>query len=1034
MPDWTKEQQEAIDKEGTNIIVSAGAGSGKTAVLSERALRKVLGGTSVDSLLILTFTKAAAYEMMMRIRKKIKEHHLDREVEKIDKAYITTFDSFALAIVRKYHAVLNIRKEVSIIDENVISLVKKKKLDAIFEMFYQKKDAKFDRFISKFCTKDDKELRKAILKINDKLDMKYEKEDYLNHYFVRFEEDNLEKVIMEFEKYLGRLRDQIPEELAKIKPEVSGDYYANLEDLLQGILEAKTYEEFHDRCEVSMPNIERGSGEIAKKAKERIGEILKEINEKTIYQDRQEIKETILSTKEDVEVIIQIIQQLDTQIQAYKQERDVYEFVDISKLAIRLVKENASIREELKNTFSEIMIDEYQDTSDLQEDLIRLIGNQNVYMVGDIKQSIYRFRNANPYIFKEKYDHYANGADGYKIDLVKNFRSRKEVLENINYIFDYIMDNQFGGADYSISHRMVFGNQSYLEEGKTTQKYDMEMYDYTYEKESEFTRPEIEAFIVANDIKKKVESHYQIFDKEEKILRDVKYEDFVILMDRGSKFELYKKIFEYEQIPLTIWKDENIKDQIEIYLIKNLITLFLKIEKKELDEEFRYAFFSIGRSYLFEMTDRELFSVMKEKNYQETALYQQVVSLLPLLNSLDIENFLSHIIDAFGFYKKGMKTGNVELATNNLEYIIQNAATLKKAGYSLEDFQNYLVETIDSEEPIKIPANKESNDSVKIMTIHKSKGLEYPICYFTGLYEKFNVKELKEKILFDETYGIMTPYFKEGYGETIYKTLYKEKYDADEISEKIRLFYVALTRSKEKMIFVVDLKEETSHVSSGKVDDTRRLKYNSFLEFLKSIYEEISDYRVPIDLSTIPMSLDYKKRNSKNLADWIEKKNEKVSFEDIEIKEEEEKEEKFSKEVATLLSKETQNKMKFGTQVHEVLESIDFKNPNYEGLSPFLTKKIQAFLGQPLLDQIQDAEIYKEYEFIDQKESTKHGIIDLLLVYENHADIIDYKLKQMTDMAYQKQLEGYRTYVESQTGKKTNIYLYSVLDEKFQKL
>lgn len=1034
MPDWTKEQREAIEKEGDNIIVSAGAGSGKTAVLSERALRKVLEGVPVDSLLILTFTKAAAYEMMIRIREKIRDNGKKDELEKIDRAYITTFDSFALAIVKKYHAILNIRKEVSIIDENVLTSIKKKMLDAIFEEFYQKQDKKFDHFISDFCVKEDTEVKNAILKINDKLDMKYDKKDYLSRYSHRFDEEEINRLIAEFETYLQRKRDQIFPELAKIELEVDGDYYAKLSDSLQALLEAKTYQEFREHAQNSMPSLPRGSSETVKKAKERIGEIIKEIDEKTIEEKKEDIKETILSTRDYIEAILEIIEELDRRMEAYKQEHDVYEFVDISKLAIRVVKENESIREELKHTFSEIMIDEYQDTSDLQEELIRLIENKNVYMVGDVKQSIYRFRNANPYIFKEKYDRYALNEGGYKIDLVKNFRSRKEVLEDINHIFDFIMDDHFGGANYSISHRMVFGNEAYQEKGKTTENHHAEIYNYTYPKESEFTRPEIEAFIVASDIKKKMESHYPIFDKDKKVLRDAQYSDFVILMDRGTKFDLYKKIFEYEKIPLTILKEENIKDQIEIYLVKNLITLLLKAEKEEWDEEFCYAFLSIGRSYLFEMTDQELFLIMTKKTYRETDLYRHIQNLLPFLNTLDIENLLSKMIDEFGFYKKLIRTGNVELATNNLEYIITSAATLKKIGYSIEDLKEYLIEIIGSEEPIKIPANKEGNDSVKIMTIHKSKGLEYPVCYFTGLYEKFNVKELKEKILFDDTYGIMTPYFKEGYGEIINKTLYKEKYEREEISEKIRLFYVALTRSREKMILLADLEEESSSVSDGKVDDSRRLKYNSFLEFLKSIYEEISQQEVKIDLSKIPMSEDYKKRNSKNIESFLAQSENKISCEEIKIPLEEEEEENFSKRVSVLLTKENDSSMQFGIKVHEALEFIDFKNPNYEGLDSLIAKKIRAFLNQPFLKNLKEAEIYKEYEFIDEKETTKHGIIDLLLVYQDHVDIIDYKLKQISDEAYKKQLEGYRSYIREMTDKKTKIYLYSVLDETFQEL
>ncbi len=1035
MPNWTKEQQEAIDKEGTNIIVSAGAGSGKTAVLSERALRKVKDGIDIDRLLILTFTKAAAYEMMIRIRDKIKENGLEEQVEKIEKAYITTFDSFALSVVKRYHSVLNISKQVSIIDESVISLIKKEFLDQIFEEFYRENDSNFNHLIHDFCMKDDQELKDSILKINEKLDMKYDKQDYLNSYFTKFQEGTIEKDIEQYVNFLKKERNRLSSELDKIRLEVTGDYYQKFWESLAPLLESNTYDDFKKSLDRKLPSLPRGSSETVKKSKESINKVLESLREKCIYKDREEMIETILSTRDYVEAMIEIIFRLDQKVLNYKRDHDVFEFVDISKMAIQIVKEYPEIRKELQDSFEEIMIDEYQDTSDLQEEFIRLIEKNNVYMVGDVKQSIYRFRNANPYIFKEKYDRYARQDGGYKIDLVKNFRSREEVLHDINHIFDLIMDDNFGGADYSSSHRMIFGNEAYIKEGKTNQNYQTEIYDYTYSKDSEFTRDEVEAFLVCQDIKEKVESHYQVFDKDKKVLRDITYQDFVILMDRSSKFELYKKIFEYEKIPLTILKDENIMNQIEIYLINNLIELVLKASKKEFDTAFQYAFLSIGRSYLFEMSDQELFTILKEKKYFDTELYHHLEPFFSKIKTLDIENFLIQLIDEFGFYTKLIRVGNVELSTNNLEYIIETSSNLKKLGYTLEEFSLYLKNTIESGREIKIPANSGFGNRVKIMTIHKSKGLEYPICYYTGLSSTFNVGDLKEKILFDNTYGIITPYFKDGYGDTIYKSLFKEKFYSDEISEKIRLFYVALTRCKEKMILIADLKEEESTIEDGKVEDNRRLSYHSFLEFLKSIYEQVIEYRKEIDLTKVPMSQDYKKRNSKNLEEVISPSSEIISVSEIEIPQEIKTKEKFSKSVHEILSKEQVKSIEFGKEVHRVLEYLDFNHPNFDSIDSWLASKIKTFLDLPLLSRREEATIYKEYEFIENKEGKEyHGIIDLMLVYEDHIDIVDYKLKKITDENYRKQLEGYQSYIESVTKKKTNIYLYSILDEKLTEL
>ena len=198
-------------------------------------------------------------------------------------------------------------------------------------------------------------------------------------------------------------------------------------------------------------------------------------------------------------------------------------------MAIKVVKEKPNIKEELKYTYNEIMVDEYQDTSDLQETFLKLIENNNIYMVGDIKQSIYRFRNANPDIFKQKYEDYKNNINGYKIDLVKNFRSRKEVLNNINEIFNLIMDKEIGGADYEQTHQMVFGNNTY-EENKEDQNYDLEIYNY--EEDKNYTKEEIEAFIIAQDIKDKIKNKYQVLKGNQ--LQDASYEDFCIIMDANT--------------------------------------------------------------------------------------------------------------------------------------------------------------------------------------------------------------------------------------------------------------------------------------------------------------------------------------------------------------------------------------------------------------------------------------------------------------------------------------------------------------------
>ena len=1041
MPRWTTEQQQAIDLEGTNILVSAGAGSGKTAVLSERALRKVKEGTNIDEILILTFTKAAAYEMMLRIRDKIQKNGFADQVNRIDKAYITTFDSFALSIIKKYHDRLNLKKDVSIIDENAISLIKKETLDTIFDEYYESGNQLFLKLITDFSLRDDKEIKQYILNINDKLDLKYNKNDYLNDYLNEFYNlENINNKKNEYEELLKKNIETIKSLLKDLEISLDGDEYNNYLETLLPLINSKTYDEIKNNINIKLPRLTKNSGEEAKRIKDDIKKYLDDLSDMCIFENSVQMIDEYFSTKDYIEIIIEIIKELDKRVITYKYKNNSFEFIDISKLAIDLVMKYPDIKEELKNYFNEIMIDEYQDTSDLQEQFIQLIENNNTYMVGDIKQSIYRFRNANPFIFKQKYENYSKELNGKKIDLNKNFRSRKEVLENINLLFDTFMDDNFGGANYQESHRMVFGNETYINEGKTEQDYDINIYNYHIDKDSEYkkyTKDEIEAFIIANDIKKKITEKYQVFDKDTCVLRDIRYSDFVILMDRSSKFTLYKKIFEYMKIPLTILRDENIMDQNEVYLIRNLLKLIECLEEKKYENSFRYSFVSIARSYLFSYQDQTVFHIINNNLYFEDEIINKANKIVNSIHKMSLKEIISKIIDEFEISEKIINFGNIEMGIAVLEYFLNLADNLQNLGYDYHRFIEYLDYIIENGKEIKIPVSINDDDSCQIMTIHKSKGLEYPICYYSGLSSSFNISDLKEKIIYDNDYGIITPCFINGYQDTFYKLLLRNKYIKEEISEKIRLFYVALTRCKEKMIIISNLEEQETNMINGIVSTSKREQYRSFLDILKSIYEIVEDYIKNINLDEIVISNKYKIIDSNKTIE----NQESNQLEVIEYKQKENdiviESAHFSKTVNTLIDKEIKKNMQFGTRIHEILETIDFKNPELDkfNITEFEKKSINSFLNQPLLKNIKQAKFLKEYEFyIIEDTIEKHGIIDLILEYDDHVDIIDYKLKNIEDPEYIKQLTGYKNYIEKKTNKKTNIYLYSILKNTIKQI
>ena len=482
------------------------------------------------------------------------------------------------------------------------------------------------------------------------------------------------------------------------------------------------------------------------------------------------------------------------------------------------------------------MIDEYQDTNDVQDIFMSYIENNNVYMVGDIKQSIYKFRGSNPNIFKDKYDKYFNNDGGYKIDLVKNFRSRNEVLNNINKIFELLMDDEIGGANYKLSHEMIYGLTTYDEEKINDFNYNVNILEYENEKNSKFSDSEIEIFAIAKDIKEKLDSKLKVYDKNTNKLRQATYSDFVIILDRSKYFNDYKKIFEYMGIPLTVLRDDKLNVSNDILILKNIIDFIIRIHNNDYGIEFKYDFMSIGRSFLYEYNDKELFDYFKNNNFNDSNLFKDF-SNFDSLNSMSCSEILDKILDITDFYSKIYKIGNYEDVNVRIKSIYNLSIDLNNIGYTILEFRDYLNEILDYGIDIKYKTYNSNNDSVKIMTIHASKGLEYPICYFADLDHTFNTEDIKKLFIVDKKYGLIVPNEINNSDQndtSILKELYKNNLNKEEISERLRLFYVALTRAREKMIIVVPNKEvqPLEKDENGVIDKIRRLSFNKLSDFI----------------------------------------------------------------------------------------------------------------------------------------------------------------------------------------------------------
>lgn len=1013
MPKWTKEQMDAIYESGKNIIVSAGAGSGKTAVLTERVVEKLKTGIKINELLILTFTNAAASEMKDRIRKKINENDSIKDnLDYLESSYITTFDSFSLSLVKKYHYLLGLSKNIGIVDNSVISVKKEEVLDEVFNYFYEVKDKNFLKMIDDFCVKNDTGLKNDIRNIINVLNNYPDLDDYLDSYIsVYFSDNKLNEYINKYMKILYNVIEEINTNLYYMESEcnsVSALYYSMCEIALERLIKSKSYEDIKNNTNVILPRRPKGSDEV-KIYKDNITKCINKLKDYTIYDSVSSIYQSIKSTKGYVESIINIVRLYNKKLKEYKDEYAIYEFIDIELMCIKLLKDNKDILDEVKSNYKEICVDEYQDTNDIQEAFINLIQNNNLYMVGDIKQSIYGFRNANPSIFKNKYDNYKNNFGGMKIDLIKNFRSRSNVLSGINTIFDVVMDNEIGGADYKNGHEMVFGNSTYTDNINELQSYETDIISYNNTLDK-FNNEEVEAFIIADDIKNKIKSEYKVIDKESGVLRNISYGDFCIIMDRGSSFGLYKKIFEYLGIPLVIYEDKTLNQDNELLIISNIINLIIKIYDNEFDKSFKYSFMSVLRSYLFNYDDNRIFNIIKNNDYKNNELYLLCLNISKDLQILSNSLLVLRIIKDFKIYEMSITTGGVDNVIKICDNIVNISNNLSLMGYSVKDFRDYLDKIANSKYKIKYKEDVNNTNGVKIMNVHKSKGLEFPVCYFSGLYKKFNDSDIKNKFLVSKDLGIITPYFKEGVLETVLKDIYKYEYKINDISEKIRLFYVALTRSKEKIILVCPYRDLDNYIMDKR-------KYQSFLDILESAKNKFKDNTYEVNLNKLNISKDYlfnKINFNNNLDNKYVKINRNVNVINYEFEEDK----KASKVISKLLSKDDNKKLEYGTNIHEMLRMSDFLNSDNSIINNICK----------ILNINSECKLYKEHEFIYYKDNIKyHGIIDLIIVSDKDVKIVDYKLKDTTDDNYKKQVKIYYDYLESLGFKNIKMYLYSII-------
>ncbi|MCQ2772059.1 MAG: UvrD-helicase domain-containing protein, partial [Bacilli bacterium] len=1045
---WTKAQQQAIDSRAGNFLVSAGAGSGKTAVLTERIAQIIASKEAkISEFLVLTFSNKAAHEMKSRIRDKLATMGLTEASEEVERADITTFDAYARRLVVKYHdkVVLpftdgqsfnSIREDFDIIDENYLSIIKHEILEQRLPSFLEQYGPAKEMF-KEYCIKDYRILIDLILKVQALVD-KYPNRDSVYEALVSvavddgFIDDSLKTLYDTINAHL-----KAAEDLTSLYPD--GDLSYADGEFIRGSIDLVNYDNlytlFKERKEnkqgfkrlsktVTTDEVTKSYREIVKKNYNSYVDLVLDLG------DSESQRARLKSFEPYIQGLVALSIMLDKEVLLVKYSSSSWTFGDVFSMACQLVKQD-EIRNQLSSQYKFIMVDEYQDTNQMQEDFIQAIASDNVFAVGDIKQSIYRFRNAEPSIFRDKFNKYDKGDGGTLIRLQDNFRSRKEVVDDINRIFGNCMSDELGGVDYRNGHNFNWGNKA-LYESTCSDEHNIEIIRYEdLDKNAHRNQDEREAMVIANDIIAKIESGYEVMGKGG--MRPCTPSDFAILISRKSHFDIYKKVFSEAKIPLAVSSDSDLSSEDILMAFKSLLGLVYYVDK---DDEIsanrlKFSYVSLMRSYLLSLTDEEIYHSIKGGSYLTSDLVTKIKFLKPQLMKLSIHDATDELLHFLPFVDDLPKVGNIIANFEKIKSVLDIAKSLDKTSGNIEDFYIYLEDLDRYDLKIKVKESGESGEGVQLMSVHASKGLEFPIIYCPDLARRVNKSEASGAFLVDDEYGIALPRAKSNETPTsMLHYLISQRVGAEAQNEFLRLFYVDLTRAKEKIILVTKkddsvqydkvnswevLKTKTTTKDDGTVSIKASVRSaDSFIQFMT--IANIHDIRI--------RDVGVNKPHELLLGGGVVEPVSAPIFKNIEVKPIIKERRKASK---TTLNPVDEGALAYGTRLHRLMELVDLKTKD---VSFIKSEKERAIIDNALnvdgFPNVDNARIYHEYAFFD-KELNIHGSIDLLLIYEDHAFVIDYKTRHIDDPEYAKQLGVYKAFVERTVELPCKTALLSIL-------
>ncbi len=918
---WTPAQKSAIDTRDCNVLVSAAAGSGKTAVLVERIISMITDpdkNIDIDRLVVVTFTKAAAAQMKDKIRKALDSMldenpgnvNLLRQITLLNNAQITTIDSFCLWIIRNHFPEVNLDPGFRIMDEGEKKLIENDVLEDVLEEFYAEADEEFFNLVDAFgMGRDDSGLVSIIDKIyrfsrsNTWIDewfdecMKvYDDETYDNP-AIKELYDSIKNALFDYRDKYNRLVDICSE------PAGPAAYTGALQSDLLGINEMINSQDFGElgrririfSFEALSRKKDAGADpdikEYVKGQRKLFKDYIGRLNDKIFLKDDKGIFADMQGAGIQIRTLLKVAKVYAKRVSEVKREKGIIDFNDMEHLALSILvkKEDGKLvytetADKLANRFEEILIDEYQDSNQLQEVILnavsktRLSGeNNNIYMVGDVKQSIYKFRLACPELFIEKYDTYGETGDNVRIELQKNFRSRENVLECANDVFSHIMNKNFSGIGYDESVRLNAGfpypEYSDSNYGDGANK-STDVILISSENEEEATTRELEADRLAKLIEGIVASGVNVYDADKNIYRPAEYRDIVILtrsvtgwadtfadalMDRGipAYTDSSTGYFSVREIQVILSMLTIVDNPVqEISLAAAMMSYFGGFTAAELGMVRK-----LGREYVDKNVHNNLYEHLKavaviggEDKIQETdvkqlsgkcALFLAKLTLYRDKSSVEpLYDLCWEMIYDSGYYDYvgTMPAGAQRQA--NLNVLLERAAGYGKSSYSgLFNFLRYIERLKKFDEDFAEGAASLDNENlVRIMSIHKSKGLEFPIVILAGAHKSINFMDATAPVLVDQNLGIAVDYVdlkRRTKTPTIIKGAMARRIVRESIAEEERLLYVAMTRAREKLIItgVVKDADKTLDKYRGRAE---QLAADGMLSFADS--ENIKNY------------------------------------------------------------------------------------------------------------------------------------------------------------------------------------------------